>query len=337
MALFSKDLGVDLGTFYTRIAVGNSVVLEEPTVVAIAVDEQKIVAVGQEAHDMYGRVPDSIEVTRPLQNGVIADYEITEKLLEYLIGKVSGSVRFFRPKIMITVPNGVTSVESRAVHEAVLHAGTREAYMIQQPLAAALGVDLPIGTPSGNMILCIGGGTVQAAVLAMYGIVAAETLRGGGIMLDSAIVSYVRKKYGLIIAQSAAEAVKIQIGAAVPQEEEQSMEIQGQDQVSGLPRPVQITNDEIVEALEDPLGDFVETARRVLEKTPPELVSDIIDRGVAMCGGGALLRGIDKLMTKELGVPAYLVDEPLSCIAEGAAVGLDPGVYAKIKRNLPSQ
>jgi len=337
MALFSKDLGVDLGTFYTRIAVGNSVVLEEPTVVAIAVDEQKIVAVGQEAQDMYGRVPDSIEVTRPLQNGVIADYEITEKLLEYLIGKVSGSVRFFRPKIMITVPNGVTSVESRAVHEAVLHAGTREAYMIQQPLAAALGVDLPISTPSGNMILCIGGGTVQAAVLAMYGIVAAETLRGGGVVLDMAIVSYVRKKYGLIIAQSAAEAVKIKIGAAVPQEEEQAMEIQGQDQVTGLPRPVQITNDEIVEALEDPLGDFVETARRVLEKTPPELVSDIIDRGVAICGGGALLRGIDKLMTKELGVPAYLVDEPLTCIAEGAAVGLDPGVYAKIKRNLPPQ
>ena len=337
MALFSKDLGVDLGTFYTRIAVGNSVVLEEPTVVAIAVDEQKIVAVGQEAQDMFGRVPDSIEVTRPLQNGVIADYEITEKLLEYLIGKVSGSVRFFRPKIMITVPYGVTSVESRAVHEAVLQAGSREAYMIQQPLAAALGVDLPISTPSGNMILCIGGGTVQAAVLAMYGIVAAETLRGGGMLLDTAIVSYVRKKYGLIIAQSAAEAVKKQIGAAVPQEEELSMEIQGQDQITGLPRPVQITNDEIVEALEDPLEDFVETARRVLEKTPPELVSDIIDRGVAICGGGALLRGIDKLMTKDLGVPAYLVDEPLSCIAEGAAVGLDPGVYAKIKRNLPLQ
>lgn len=337
MALFSKDLGVDLGTFYTRIAVGNSVVLEEPTVVAIAVDEQKIVAVGQEAQDMYGRVPDSIEVTRPLQNGVIADYEITEKLLEYLIGKVSGSVRFFRPKIMITVPYGVTSVESRAVHEAVLQAGSREAYMIQQPLAAALGVDLPISTPSGNMILCIGGGTVQAAVLAMYGIVAAETLRGGGMLLDTAIVSYVRKKYGLIIAQSAAEAVKKQIGAAVPQEEELSMEIQGQDQITGLPRPVQITNDEIVEALEDPLEDFVETARRVLEKTPPELVSDIIDRGVAICGGGALLRGIDKLMTKDLGVPAYLVDEPLSCIAEGAAVSLDPGVYAKIKRNLPLQ
>jgi rod shape-determining protein MreB len=337
MALLSKDLGVDLGTFNTRIAVGSAVVLEEPTVVAIAVDEQKIVAVGQEAHDMYGRVPESIEVTRPLQNGVIADYEITEKLLEYLIGKVSGSMRFFRPRIMITVPYGVTSVESRAVHEAVLQAGTREAYMVQQPLAAALGVDLPIGTPSGNMILCIGGGTVQASVLAMYGIVAAETLRGGGMMLDAAIVSYVRKKYGLIIAQSAAEQVKIQIGAAVPQDEEMSMEIQGQDQVTGLPRPVMITNDEIVEALEDPLGDFIETARRVLEKTPPELVSDIIDRGVALCGGGALLRGIDKLMTKELGVPAYLVDEPLSCIAEGAAVGLDPGVFAKIKRNLPLQ
>lgn len=335
MAVFSKDLGIDLGTLFTRVAVGNTIVLQEPTVVAIAIDEQKIVEVGQEAHDMLGRVPESIEVTRPLMNGVIADYEVTEKLLEYIIRKVSGSVRFFRPRVMITVPYGVTSVESRAVHEAVLQAGTRDAYMIQQPLAAALGVDLPISTPSGNMILCLGGGTTQAAVLAMYGIVAAETLRSGGIYLDDAIIAYVRKKYGLIIGPSTAEQVKLKIGAAIPLEEEQSVEVQGQDQVTGLPKPLTITSDEVVEAVRDPLKDFVETARRVLEKTPPELVSDIIDRGVALCGGGALLRGIDKLMTKELGIPAYLVDNPLTCIAEGASLALDPNMYPKVKRNLP--
>lgn len=335
MAVFSKDLGVDLGTMYTRMVAGENLVLEEPTVVAIAVDEQKIVSVGEEAQTMLGKVPDSIEVARPMQNGVIADYEITEKFLEYIIRKVSGSNRFFRPKVMITVPYGVTSVESRAVHEAILQAGTREAYLIQQPLAAALGMDLPIGTPSGNMVLLLGAGTVQAAVLAMYGIVAAESLRAGGMQLDEAIVSYIRKKYGLIIGTSTAERVKLELGTAVRQEEERSIEIQAQDQVSGLPRPLNLTNDDVMEALTDPLMTFVETARKVLEKTPPELVSDIIDRGVAICGGGAFLPGIDRLMTKELGVPAYLVDNPLTCIAEGAAIALDSNVFPKIQRNLP--
>jgi rod shape-determining protein MreB len=258
MAVFSKDLGVDLGTMFTRIVAGDKLVLEEPTVVAIAVDEQKIVSVGEEAKTMLGRVPESIEVARPMQNGVIADYEITEKFLEYLIRKVSGSNRFFRPKVMITVPFGVTSVESRAVHEAILQAGTREAFLVQQPLAAALGIDLPIGTPSGNMVLCLGAGTTQAAVLAMYGIVAAESLRMGGMQLDEAIVSYVRKKYGLIIGSATAEQVKLKLGTAIRQEEEKSIEIQAQDQVSGLPRPLNLTNDDILEALTDPLKRFVE-------------------------------------------------------------------------------
>ena len=335
MAIFSKDLGIDLGTIFTRVAAGNKMVLEEPTMVAIAVDEQKIVSVGLEAYNMYGRVPESIEVARPMQNGVIADYEITEKLLEYLVRKVSGAGRFFRPRVMVTVPYGVTSVESRAVHEATLQAGTREAYLIQQPLAAALGMDLPINTPSGNMLVCLGGGTTQAAVLAMYGIVAAETLREGGLQLDEAIISYVRKKYGLIIGPSTAEQVKLKIGAAVQQEEETSVEVQAQDQVSGLPKPLNLGSDDILDALKEPLQDIIETARRVLEKTPPELVSDIIDRGVAICGGGALLRGMDKLLTKELGVPAYMVDNPLTCVAEGAALALDANIYPKIKRNLP--
>jgi rod shape-determining protein MreB len=284
---------------------------------------------------MIGKVPESIEVARPMVNGVIADYEITEKFLEYIIRKVSGSNRFFRPKVMITVPYGVTSVESRAVHEAILQAGTRDAYLIQQPLAAALGMDLPIGTPSGNMVLCLGAGTVQAAVLAMYGIVAAESQRAGGMQLDEAIVSYIRRKYGLIIGAGTAEKVKLELGTAVRQQEERSIEIQAQDQVSGLPRPLNLTNDDVMEALTDTLMSFVETARKVLEKTPPELVSDIIDRGVAICGGGALLPGIDRLMTKELGVPAYLVDNATTCVAEGAAIALNANVFPKIQRNLP--
>ncbi len=335
MAVLSKELGIDLGTVRTRISEGGQVILQEPTVVAIAIDELKIVAVGQEAQDMSGRVPESLEVAYPLQNSVIADYEVTEKLLTYLIKKISGPVRFFRPKVMMTIPYGVTSVERRAVHEAVLEAVKRDVFLIQQPMAAALGVDLPFHTPTGNMIISLGGGSTQAAVLAVYGIVSADTLRVGGLELDAAISTYVRRKYGLIVAQPTAERIKIKIGAAVQQDEDASIDVQGQDQVSGLPRPLTLTTAEIVEALQDPLADIVETARRVLEKTPPELVSDIIDRGIALCGGTSLLRGIDKLITKELGVPAYLVDNPLTCVAEGASIALQPSIFAKIKRNLP--
>ena len=333
MALFSKDLGIDLGTMFTRLADSTQVLLDEPTIVAIEVMDQKMVAVGQEARDMYGRVPESIEVARPLKNGVIADYEITETLLQYLLQRASGSMRIFRPRVMISVPYGVTSVERRAVYEAVLEAGSREASLIQQPLAAALGVDLPINSPSGNMVICLGGGCTEAAVMAMYGIVAAETLRAGGMDLDEAIVNYVRRKYGVVVGQSTAEQLKTKIGAAVPQDTENSMEVQGQDQVTGLPRPVTLTTGEIVEALQEPLRLVVETGRRVLEKTPPELVADIIDRGVALCGGGALLRGIDKLLTKSLGIPAYLVDNPMTCVVEGAVKALP--MYNILRRNLP--
>ena len=333
MALFSKDLGIDLGTTQTRIAEGGEVILEEPTIVAVAVEEQMIVEVGRAAQEMYGRVSDRLEVIRPMQNGVVARYEITENLLRYLIRKVCGPLAFFRPRIMITVPYGITSVETRAVHEAALGAGSRDVYLIHQPLAAALGADLPVGTPSGNMVVSLGGGCSQVAVIAMNSIVAADTLRVGGRELDDAIVSYVRKKYGLIIGQPTAEQVKIKIGAAVPQDEEKSIEIQGQDQVTALPRPLVLTTREIVEALQDILKDINETIRRVLEKTPPELVSDTIDRGIALCGGGALLPGIEKLMTKELGIPTYLVDSPTTCIAEGASRALE--IYPTFRRNLP--
>ncbi len=334
MSLFSRNLGIDLGTVATRVATAKGqIVLEEPTIAAIVIAEQLMVEWGKAAQDMLGRVPESIEVIRPMSNGVIADFVVAEGILTNVYRKVGSSLRWFGPNVMITVPNGVTSVERRAVHEAALEAGSREAYLIQQPLAAALGIDLPIGTPSGNMVLCLGGGTTQAAVLAMYGVVAGETLRAGGMKLDDAIVSYVRKKYGVIIGQSTAEQIKIKIGSAVHVDEEQTMEVQGQDQVNGLPRPVTMTTGEVVDALEDSLNDIVETARRTLEKTPPELVSDIIDRGIALCGGGALLRGMDRLLTKELGVPVYLVDNPTTCVAEGAARGLS--MYNLIRRNLP--
>jgi rod shape-determining protein MreB len=333
VALFSKDLGIDLGTMFTRIADSAQVLLEEPTIVAIEVDDQKMVAVGMEARDMFGKVPESIEVARPLRNGVIADYEISETLLQYLLQRVSGSMRIFRPRVMISVPYGVTSVERRAVYEAVMEAGSREAFLIQQPLAAAIGIDLPINSPSGNMLISLGGGCTETAVMAMYGIVAADTLRAGGMDLDEAIVNYVRRKYGVVIGQVTAEQLKIRIGAAVPQDTENSMEVQGQDQVTGLPRPVTLTTGEIVEALQEPLKQIVESGRKVLEKTPPELVSDIIDRGVALCGGGALLRGVDKLLTKSLGIPAYLVDNPLTCVVQGAVKSF--GMLNVIRRNLP--
>lgn len=334
MPVLSHELGIDLGTLNTVVAEGNQVLLQEPTVVAIVIQEQKMVEWGRVARDMMGRVPETIEVTRPLQHGVIADFEITENLLKALVKKVTGPMFIFRPKVMITVPYGVTSVESRAVQEAGLGAGTRDVFLIQQPLAAALGIDLPIGTPSGNMIICLGGGTTQAAVLAMNGIVCADKTPTAGLKMDDAIIGYVRKKYGVIIGQPTAEQLKIKIGAAIPQEDQQSMEVQGQDQVSGLPRPATLTTDEIVEALQEPLNEIVNTTRRVLEKTPPELISDIIDRGVALCGGGALLRGIDKFLTKSLGIPAYLVDNPTTCTAEGAARGI--GMREVLRRNLPS-
>jgi rod shape-determining protein MreB len=334
MPFLSKDLGIDLGTIQTRIADSTGILVDEPTVVAILIEEQKMVEFGKAARDMSGRVQtETIEVAYPLQNGVVADYEITEALLHYLLQRVSGPLRLFRPRVMISVPYGVTSVESRAVHEAVLQAGSRDAYLIQQPLAAALGVDLPIGSPSGNMVICLGGGATQAAVISMYGIVAAETMRSGGLQLDDTIVTYIRKKYGVIIGPATAEQLKVKIGAAVPQDKEESLEVQGQDQVSGLPRPVTLTTGEVVEALQDPLKQVIETCRHVLEKTPPELVSDIIDRGVALCGGGALLRGTDKLLTKALGIPAYLVDNPATCVVEGAVKSL--GMYTILKRNLP--
>ncbi|MEX1071382.1 MAG: rod shape-determining protein [Anaerolineales bacterium] len=331
MAGFSRELGIDLGTMYIRIVQGGEMILEEPTIVAVDIEEQKMVSIGEEALSMVGRVQEeNIDVVRPLQKGVVAFYELTELLLDQLIKKIGGSVRIFKPRIMITHPFGITSVERRAVHEAALAVG--DASLVNQPLAAAMGIDLPVGTPTGNMIVCMGGGCTQAAVIAMNDVVSGETLRQGGLDLDDAIASYVRRKYGLHIGQRTAETVKLRVGAAVPQDEEVTVELQGQDQVTGLPRPLTMTTSEVVEALQPALDDTFEMIRRVLEKTPPELASDIIDRGVALCGGGALLRGMDRLMTQKLGVPTYLVDNPTTCVAEGALRAL--GVYSTLQRHL---
>jgi len=308
---------------FTRIADGAQVLLEEPTIVAIEVDDQKMVAVGMEARDMFGRVPESIEVARPLRNGVIADYEISETLLQYLLQRVSGSMRIFRPRVMISVPYGVTSVERRAVYEAVMEAGSREAFLIQQPLAAAIGIDLPINSPSGNMLISLGGGCTETAVMAMYGIVAADTLRAGGMDLDEAIVNYVRRKYGVVIGQATAEQLKIRIGAAVPQDTENSMEVQGQDQVTGLPRPVTLTTGEIVEALQEPLSGIVSAVKMALEATPPELAADVAERGIVLTGGGGLMRDIDKLIMEETGLNVVIAEDPLTCVARGGGRGLE--------------
>jgi rod shape-determining protein MreB and related proteins len=333
MSGVTRELGIDLGTINVVISENSKVLLQEPMYVALIPDEMKMVEWGQAAKDMIGKVPDRIEILRPMTNGVIAEFEITENLLSYLIKKICGPVLIFRPKIMLTIPYGVTGVEARAVHEVGLGAGSREVYLIPQPLAAALGVDLPIASPSGNMIMCLGGGTNQAAVIAMNDIIVADTSRTGGLKMDDSIITYVRKKMGIMIGQPTAEQLKIKIGAAISGGALQTMEVQGQDQVSGLPRTVSLTTDDIVEALQPPLTELVTLAKRVLEKTPPELISDIIDRGVALCGGGALLKGMDKFLTKSLGIPVYLVDYPTTCTSEGASKALK--LLNVLRRSLP--
>ena len=312
---------------------GGDIVLHEPCVVAIRVDEQKIVSIGQEAREMFGRSPESIEVMRPIQDGVIADYEVTERMLHYFLTKVCGQLRFFKPRVMLSVPYGATSVESRAVHEAAKEAGSRAAYLIHEPLAAAIGAGLPVGTPAGNMVLDIGGGATEAAIVALYGIVTAHSARVGGIALDQAIATYVRKKYGIVIGEMTAEEIKIRIGSALPMEEELAVEIQGRDHVTGLPRDATITSSEVTEAIEEPLQAIIAVAKAVLEKTPPELASDAIDRGMVLCGGGAHLRGIDERISKSIGVPAYLADNPVGCVAVGAGRALE--MYDIIRPHLP--
>jgi len=332
--MLGKQLGIDLGTVNVLVnVVGRGIVLQEPSVVAISSEEYKIVAVGEEARAMLGRTPEAIEVMRPMRDGVIADYRVTQRMLEYFIRKVCGPFRLFKPRVMISVPYGVTSVEQRAVREAALEAGAGRAHLIPEPLASALGAGLPIGTPSGNMIVDLGGGATEAAVLAMNGIVVAHSVRIGGLRLDEAIAAYIRRKYNLMVGQPTAEEVKIRIGAALPLEEELHIEVQGRDQVTGLPHTITISSGEVTEALFEPLTAVLSVIRSVLEKTPPELSSDIIDRGMVLSGGGALLRKIDELVTRETGVPAYVADAPIACTALGAGKALEQ--YEILRRSVP--
>ncbi len=326
MALFTPYVAIDLGTVNVLVHdQGRGVVLQEPSVVAIREDENKttIVEVGRAAKEMYGRTPEAIEVIRPLRDGVIADYFVTQGMLEYFIGKVAGRLRLRKPVVMISVPYGVTSVERRAVKEAALAAGARDpVHLIPEPLAAAIGAGLPIGTPTGNMIIDMGGGSTEAAVVSMNGIVCAESVRVGGVHLDEAIINYIRKKYNLVIGEPTAEAIKIKIGSAIDLDDQLDMQVQGRDQVAGLPKTITITSSEVVEAVSEPLAAIVNVVRAVLAKTPPELSSDIIDRGMALAGGTALLREIDTLLTRETGVPAYVADNPIACTALGAGKAL---------------
>jgi rod shape-determining protein MreB len=333
--MFSKLIGVDLGTVNVLIYVkGKGIVLQEPSVVAISVRDNRIVAVGNDAKEMLERTSENLEVMRPMQAGVIAYYDVTEAMLRYFIGRAAGRRRFPGHKIMVSVPVGVTSVERRAVHEAAVQTGAREAYLIWEPLSAALGAGMPIGTPTGNMVVDIGGGTSEAAVVSMNDIVVSASARVGGVKIDEAIVSYVRKKYNLMIGSPTAEEIKFRIGSALPLEEELSMDVQGRDQVAGLPRTITLTSGEVTEAIAEPMSSIVTVVRSVLEKTPPELSADIIDRGMALVGGGALLRGMDRLLTRETGVPCYVAENPMACVAVGAGRALEN--LHIIRRSLPA-
>jgi rod shape-determining protein MreB and related proteins len=319
------NIGIDLGTANVLVHVeGRGIVIQEPSVVAVD-DDGRIRAVGEDAREMIGRTPGNIHAIRPMKDGVIADYVITEAMLRFFINKaMAGRMRFrlTGPQVMISVPAGVTSVEKRAVKDAALKAGAREAYLIEEPLAAAIGANVPISGPSGNLVIDIGGGTSEIAVIALGGIVVSTSLRVGGNRFDDAIASYVRKKYNLMIGERTAEEVKIQIGTALPLERELTMEVRGRDLIAGLPRTIPITSSEVMEAIELPLQQLVAAVRSVLEQTPPELSSDIIDKGMVMSGGGALLRNIDKLLTQVTGVPCHVAENALNCVALGTGEAL---------------
>lgn len=322
--MFSKRLGIDLGTANSLVYLaGEGVVLNEPTVVAISHDDNHIVAVGNEAKEMLGRTPGNITATRPLRDGVIADYVVTEAMLRYFIQKVAGRSLFFKPEVMICVPAGVTQVERRAVLDATLAAGAKVAYLIEEPLAAAIGAKIPIAQASGNMIVDIGGGSTEVAVISLGGIVVNKSARVAGNKLDEAIAQHIKKKFNLIIGERMAEEVKIQLGSAVNIAKESKMEVRGRDSVSGLPRMVEVSAKEVTEALTPVLNHIVNAVKEVLEATPPELGADIIDKGIVLAGGTSLLRHFDSLLTKLTGVPCHVAEEPLLCVVRGTGVALE--------------
>jgi len=320
----AKRIGIDLGTANSLVyLVGKGIVLNEPTVVAVTTHDDKVVAVGNEAKEMLGRTPDNIRASRPMRDGVIADYAITESMLKYFIDRVCGRSRLFKPEVMICVPAGVTQVERRAALEATLAAGAKTAYLIDEPLAAAIGARIPISTPSGHMIVDIGGGSTEAAVISLGGVVAHRSERTGGNRLDEAIISYVKRRYNLHISDRMAEEIKIKVGSATPLKETKRLNIRGSDSISGLPKSVELTSDEVAEALRTPLLNIVGAVKSVLERTPPDLASDIIDKGIVMSGGTSQLRNLAKLMTQETGVPAHVADDALLCVGTGTGLAME--------------
>lgn len=321
---FSRDMGIDLGTANTLVHVkGKGIVLREPSVVAIQRDNGEVLAVGEEAKQMIGRTPGNIVAIRPLKDGVIADFDVTQAMMKYFIRKAMDTKSFIRPRVVVGVPSGVTEVEKRAVIDATVQAGAREAYLIEEPMAAAIGAGLPVHEPTGNMIVDIGGGTTEVAVISLGGIVTSRSIRIGGDELDEAIIQYIKRTYNLMIGERTAEEIKISIGSAIPPVIDETMDIRGRDLVTGLPKTLTIRATEIQRALSEPVFGIIEAVKVTLEKTPPELAADIMDRGIVMSGGGSLLRGLDTLLNKETGMPVHIAEDALSCVAIGTGRALE--------------
>lgn len=321
---FSRDMGIDLGTANTLVYVrGRGIVLNEPSVVAIQRDTGEVLAVGEEAKQMLGRTPGNIVAIRPLKDGVIADFDVTQSMLKYFIQKCLGKRSFVRPRIIVGVPSGVTEVEKRAVIDATVQAGAREAYLIEEPMAAAIGAGLPVYEPTGNMVVDIGGGTTEVAVISLGGIVNSKSIRIGGDELDEAIIQYVKRSYNMMIGERTAEDVKMTMGSAIMPPENQTFEIRGRDMVTGLPKTLTLNAKEVQHALSEPVLGIIEAVKATLEKTPPELSADVMDRGIVMTGGGSLLRGLDVLLAQETGMPVHVAEDALQCVAIGTGKALD--------------
>jgi len=330
LGLFSSDMGIDLGTASTLVYLKNEgIVLCEPSVVAIEAGTSNVLAVGEEAKRMLGRTPGNIIAIRPMRDGVIADFEITESMLRYFIKKVHNSRRLVRPRVVIAIPSGITEVEKRAVKDSALHAGAREVYMLEEPVAASIGVGLPIQEPSGNMVIDIGGGTTEMAVISLAGVVFSKSIRIGGDEMDDAIINYLKRTYNLMVGERTAEEIKIRIGSGYPLDEEMTMDVRGRDLVAGLPKMISINSEEVREALSEPIAQIVEAVRITLERTPPELSADLIEKGLVLAGGGALLRGLDRLISEETGLPVHIADDPLTAVALGTGKVLSELKYLK--------
>lgn len=322
--MFVKQIGIDLGTVNSLVYVPKKgIAINEPSVVAVSIQDKKVLAVGNEARDMIGRTPDTIVASRPLKDGVIADYRTTESMLRYFINRALGGIRFFRPEVMIAVPAGITSTERRAVIDATIQAGAKAAYIIKQPVASAIGAGIPIGSASGHMIIEIGGGTTEIAVISLGGIVANTSVRIGGTKLDFAISEYVRKKYNLAIGERTAEELKIKIGSALPLDNPLGMDVRGRDMITGLPRTISVTSEDITQAIYDELQGIIQAVKSVLQETPPELAADVIDKGMVISGGTGQLRNLDKLLSQTINVPAYLAEDPLLNVVKGTGIALE--------------